>query len=50
MNFKAKKGKRIVINGMVQARSGAKMIFDMATYMRTNGMKFREAKSPVKSI
>jgi hypothetical protein len=37
------KGKSIDINGIVQARRGARIILDRATYIRRKGMKFKEA-------
>jgi hypothetical protein len=50
MNFNAKNGKIIVINGIVHAISGARIILDIATYIRAKGTEFSDDSSPVKRI
>ena len=50
MNFNAKNGKIIVINGIVHAINGAITILDMATYIKANGTELSDDSSPVNSI
>jgi hypothetical protein len=42
-NFRAKKGRIRVINGIHHAIKGARTILETATYIRTKGKKFKDA-------